>query len=70
MKCSLCYKKTDWDSSVGRPNFIVCNHCVEKFANGLKAMVQMYNKNDNISALGLTTAIILDIGLTREHNKN
>lgn len=70
MKCKLCYKKTDWDSSIGRPNFIVCNCCAEKFADGLKAMVQIYNTNDDIGALGLTTAIILDIGLTREQNKN
>jgi hypothetical protein len=70
MKCELCYKKTDWDSSIGRPNFIVCNSCVEKFSKGLAAMVQMYNTNDNIGALCLTSAIILDIGLTRENNKN
>ena len=70
MKCKLCYKKTDWDSSVGRPCFIVCNNCVEKFSNGVKAMIQMYNANDNISALGLTTAIILNIGYKIEENKN
>lgn len=70
MKCKLCYKKTNWDSSIGRPTFIVCNRCAEKFSQGLKAMVKMYNNNNDISALGLTTAIILDIGLTMEQNKN
>lgn len=70
MKCKFCYKKTDWDSSIGRPNFIVCNSCAEKFSKGLSAMIQMYNTNDDIGVLGLATAIILDIGLTREQNKN
>lgn len=32
MKCKLCKKKTDWDSSVGRRSYIVCNHCVKHIA--------------------------------------
>ena len=30
MKCKLCNQTTDWDSSVGRLKFIVCNNCVAK----------------------------------------
>jgi len=32
MKCKVCDKKTNWDNSVGRPCYIVCNHCVESIA--------------------------------------
>ncbi len=32
MKCKVCGKKTDWDHSVGRPCYIVCNYCVESMA--------------------------------------
>lgn len=34
--CKLCGDKTDWDSSVGRPNFIVCNSCVRALAKANK----------------------------------
>lgn len=30
MKCQICGRKTDWDSSVGLEKFIVCNSCFEK----------------------------------------
>jgi hypothetical protein len=30
MKCQICGGKTNWDSSVGIDEFIVCNPCVEK----------------------------------------
>lgn len=30
MKCAICNKKTDWDSSYGYEEFIVCPHCFEK----------------------------------------
>lgn len=32
MKCKICGKKTTWETSVGRPCYIVCNKCVEKIA--------------------------------------
>ena len=32
MKCKICGKRTTWDTSVGRPCYIVCNKCVEKIA--------------------------------------
>ena len=27
MKCEICKKETNWDSSVGYEYFIVCNNC-------------------------------------------
>ena len=36
MKCKVCGKKTTWDTSVGRPCYIVCNHCVESIAKANK----------------------------------
>ena len=30
MKCQICNRKTDWDSSVGYIEFIVCNACERK----------------------------------------
>ncbi len=36
MKCEICGKKTDWDNSVGRPCYIVCNRCVESIAKARK----------------------------------
>lgn len=32
MKCKVCGKKTTWDTSIGRPCYIVCNHCIESIA--------------------------------------
>lgn len=32
MKCAICNKRTNWDHSVGRPCFLVCNECVEDIA--------------------------------------
>lgn len=37
MKCQICGKKTDWDSSVGMEEFIVCNSCFEEIKNYLHA---------------------------------
>lgn len=36
MKCQICGRKTDWDSSVGVEEFIVCNACFEKVKNHLR----------------------------------
>ena len=37
MKCQICGRKTDWDSSVGMEEFIVCNSCCEKVKSHLHA---------------------------------
>lgn len=34
--CKLCGNNTDWDSSVERENFIVCNSCVRYLAKAHK----------------------------------
>ena len=36
MKCKICGKETTWDTSVGRPCYIVCNRCVESIAEARK----------------------------------
>ena len=65
MKCRICKQKTDWDSSVGRPCFIVCNNCVEKLSKHILNILEFSDKND-IGALGATTAILLNIGYAME----
>ena len=30
MKCKMCYSKTDYDNSIGRDNFIICNKCADE----------------------------------------
>lgn len=32
MKCKICKKVTDWDTSYGKPKFIVCHDCFERLA--------------------------------------
>lgn len=32
MKCAICKKKTDWDSSYGYEEFIVCPHCFNRLS--------------------------------------
>lgn len=34
--CKLCGNNTDWDSSVGLENFLVCNWCVHRLAKANK----------------------------------
>ena len=58
MKCKMCEKRTDWDSSVGRPNFIICNNCVEELHDCC-----------NIKRTDIVN-IILTIGFKREVRKN
>lgn len=68
MKCKICKQKTDWDSSVGRPCFIVCNHCVHELSKNMLKILEIYN-HDKINAQCATTAILLDIGYKMEENK-
>lgn len=65
MKCKICKKETDWDDSVGRPIFIVCNHCVNNLSKHMLNILKFSDKND-IGALCATTAILLDIGYAME----
>lgn len=34
--CKLCGSNTDWDSSVGLENFLVCTWCVHRLATAAK----------------------------------
>ena len=36
--CKLCGYNTDWDSSVGLENFIVCNSCAYRLAKANKEL--------------------------------
>lgn len=65
MKCKICKQKTNWDSSVGRPAFIVCNHCVRQLSNNMMKILNVSGR-DEIGALCATTSILLDIGYAME----
>lgn len=69
MKCKICKQKTDWDSSVGRPCFIVCNHCARELSKHMLNILQVHNNHDIISAQCAITSILLDIGYKMEENK-
>ena len=45
--CKLCGNNTDWDSSVGLENFLVCNWCVHRLAKANK------NLGSDFANLGL-----------------
>lgn len=68
MKCKICKQKTDWDSSVGRPCFIVCNHCIRELSKHMLNILKVCN-HDIISAQSATSSILLDIGYKMEENK-
>lgn len=61
MKCKLCRNKTDWDSSYGRLNFIVCEKCMNEFTRYIRKHV----KSDSTAEI-LSLDIILKIGFMRE----
>ena len=64
MKCELCDKKTNWDSSYGRPSFIVCPMCHGRLTKTIYNL-RKYNFSPESSAL----EIILEIGFARDESK-
>ena len=60
MKCKLCGKKTDWDTSYGRPKFIVCPSCHKRIANIIKISTEY--KYSDVTA----TCVILEMGFIKE----
>ena len=60
MKCKICGNKTDWDSSYGRLDFIVCSSCHYE----LTRFIEQTTK-ENYPDL-LATDIILKIGYMLE----
>lgn len=58
MRCKHCKEKTSWDTSVGRPTYLVCNKCVAEIA-----------KEENMP-LSEVIATILHIGYDLEEQKN
>lgn len=69
MKCRICKQKTDWDSSVGRPAFLVCNRCVENLSEHMLELLKFSSKN-KIGALCATTSFLLDIGYIMEREED
>lgn len=64
MKCKLCKKKTDWDTSYGRPCFIVCSNCHRKLAK----MVGKF-QNEKCLPETITSMLILEMGYIKEEAK-
>lgn len=58
MKCKICGRKINYDCSIGRDTFLVCNECAYKLAKR--------SSLDNIDIL----KVILDIGFIKEEFKN
>jgi len=65
MKCKICGKKTTWDESYGRPNFIVCPVCHKMIAENIHQNHQHCGKYPEFVA----TSIIIQIGRIREEWK-
>lgn len=53
--CKLCGGNTDWDSSVGLANFLVCNACVRALAKA--------HKNLGTDTVNITATICLMGGI-------
>lgn len=60
-KCAMCGNNTDWDSSYGRDNFIICPHCHKKLTNLVHGL-----RKSNCMDMTIVTEMILAIGFTRE----
>ena len=65
MKCAICKNKTDWDTSFGRPVFVVCPTC----HNRLEKVISHLRKYD-FSPKGSATQIIVEIGFMMEERKD
>lgn len=64
MKCKICGRKTDWDSSYGRENFIVCPICHHEMTNTIDKL-----KKENCPSDLIATMLIINIGIKREERK-
>ena len=63
MKCKLCGNTTDWNSSYGRLNFIVCEKCMDELTRFIKKDIKYGHTAETLSL-----EIILKIGFMREKN--
>ena len=64
MKCAICKNKTDWDTSFGRPSFIVCPSCHARLIKTIHNL-RKYNFSPESSA----TQIIIEIGFMMKERK-
>lgn len=51
MKCKICNKKTNCNSSIGKDSFIVCNKCIETL--NIKYNLDPYSIYTIIMAIGI-----------------
>ena len=64
MKCKMCGHKTDWNTSYGRENFIICPSCHRRMTN----VINKFRNEDCLSET-IATMVILEIGFVREERK-
>lgn len=62
MKCNICGSKTDWDSSFGYTEFIVCPVCYKR----LVKTVSPYTKTAKYSDYNAISSIIFELGKIRK----
>lgn len=61
MKCKICGRKTNWNESYGKENFIVCPICHDKIAKVIS------NITDNHPYAKLAACeVIIEIGYLKE----
>lgn len=58
MKCKICKQKTDWDSSMGAREFIVCRDC---FGEMVREKMNRTNKS-GMQARNEIMTVLFDIG--------
>ena len=66
MKCKICGRRTNWDESYGRENFIICPSCHSE----LTKVIENFKSKKSFPAPILTDAIIFTISRLKEERKN
>ena len=68
MKCKLCKKKTTWDESYGKSNFIFCPKCIKRLTLTVKT-IRTSDKVDEFTDIAIATGMIFTIGMIKEENR-
>ena len=61
MKCKICGRKTNWDESYGKENFIVCPACHDRIAEVISNVT-----NKHRYAKVAACEVIIEIGYLKE----
>lgn len=61
MKCKLCGRKTNWNESFGKENFIVCPKCHDRIAT----IISEITNNHPYSKVA-ATSVIIELGYLKE----